>query len=298
MALDLGGIRKATRRVSEFARRNPKSPGSGDVHKLRTSIRHLKTALVALRLDSKRSVGSLLRGLRKVRRRAGRVRDMDVLTAKALTVDRSGEQDCLVRLLEHLGAERNKRARKLRQAIKKRRRKLRRGLERVERSAGRTGKDKDAGAAPDVAARALRLSSALSRPGRLGKDNLHEYRLRVKELRDVLRLSDRAADSALVKRLEAVKDAIGDWHDWVELTDIAADRLDHGASCELVRHLETIRDSRYRHALSLTRALIERHLRAKPRKRRKPAAARAPIATPVLETVAVIAQEGDSARAE
>ena len=31
MALDLGGIRKATRRVSKFARRNPMSPGSGDV---------------------------------------------------------------------------------------------------------------------------------------------------------------------------------------------------------------------------------------------------------------------------
>jgi CHAD domain-containing protein len=276
MSLDLDRVKKSARRVSKFAKRNPKRPSTDTVHKLRTSARHLESALVTLALDSKRGVKSLLRDLKKTHRRAGAVRDMDVLTAKALTIDWRGEQDCLVRLLEHLGAERSKRALKLRSAIAKRRRKVRRSLE-------RSREDDDAETVRATIAHALQVTSKLSHPGRLSKNNLHEYRLKVKELRDVLRLSNEAADSALVPKLEEVKDAIGDWHDWVELSDIAAERLDHGSACELSKRIAATRDQKYRHALSLTQGLIADHLRPRVKK--------ASVAPPVLEAVAAIAQD-------
>jgi CHAD domain-containing protein len=264
------------------------------VHELRTGARNLETAFVTLGLDSKRGIDSLRRDLEKIRRLAGSLRDMDVLTAAALNVDRRGEQDCLVRLLESLGAERSKRARKLRAAIAKRRRRflrsLERGLDRVERAT------EDADTVPGAVARAVQVSSKLSRPGRLTRKNLHEYRLEVKKLRDILRLSDRAADVALVPKLEEVKDAIGDWHDWVELTDVALDVLDHGASCQLTKRLAATRDTNYKRALSLTHALIARHLRPKRRKHRRRSAVRAPIAKPVLEAVAAIAEADDPER--
>jgi|SoiMethySBSTD1v2_1073268.scaffolds.fasta_scaffold197146_2 CHAD domain-containing protein len=287
MSLDLDRVKKSARRVSKFAKRNPKRPSTDTVHKLRTSARHLESALVTLALDSKRGVKSLLRDLKKTHRRAGAVRDMDVLTAKALTIDWRGEQDCLVRLLEHLGAERSKRALKLRSAIAKRRRKVRRslerGLKRVESVAERSREDDDAETVRATIAHALQVTSKLSHPGRLSKNNLHEYRLKVKELRDVLRLSNEAADSALVPKLEEVKDAIGDWHDWVELSDIAAERLDHGSACELSKRIAATRDQKYRHALSLTQGLIADHLRPRVKK--------ASVAPPVLEAVAAIAQD-------
>src|SRR5262249_12114964 len=99
------------------------------------------------------------------------------------------------------------------------------------------------------------------------------------------------ADSALAQKLQEVKDAIGDWHDWVELTDIAHDVLDHGASCALSKRLAETRETKYRHALSLAQALTARQLRSRARKRGKRAAKESPIAEPVLEAVTAIAED-------
>src|SRR5262245_18331847 len=84
MAFDIKRIHKSSRRVMKFLRKNSTRPGSNAVHNLRTSTRSLETTFVTLGLDSKQNVKRLLRGLRDVRRGAGRVRDMDVLTANAL----------------------------------------------------------------------------------------------------------------------------------------------------------------------------------------------------------------------
>jgi CHAD domain-containing protein len=299
VSFDIERIRKAKRRVAKFVKRNPKRPSPDAVHKLRTGARQLDAVLVALALDGERGAQPLLRRLKKARRLAGKVRDMDVLIAEALDIDRRGEQDCLVRLLEYLGAERDKGARKLRDRIAKRRSKilrdLERSLEQIERVAKRTREEpRDAGPMLGAGVRALGFSSKLSHPGRLTRANLHDYRLQVKELRDVLRLSDRAADTALVQKLGDVKAAIGDWHDWVELTDIAVEALDHRPSCELIKRIKGTRESKYRRALSLTKALIARQLRPRPRKRGKRSSASAPITAPVVEAVAAIVQEGGS----
>ena len=294
MALDLARIRKSTRRIGKFVKRNSKRPGSDAVHKLRTSVRHLESALTALEPEKPR-VKSLLRDLKKVRRLAGRVRDMDVLTASALSVDVRGEQDCMVRLLEHLGAERDRRARELRRALAKRRhritRALDRAIDRIERVAEKARASEDSTAVRGAVARAIQYSSKLSQPGRLTTKNLHEYRLQVKELRDILRLSGRAADSTVVRKLEDVKAAIGEWHDWLELADIANDVLDHGTSCALSKRLRDTRDEKFRHASSLARALIA-YLRPKTRKSKSRTA---PIAKPVLDAAAAIASGSDLA---
>lgn len=298
MSFNIKRIRKSTRRVAKFVERNAKRPRADAVHNLRTSARHLETALVILGLDAERGVDSLLRHLKKTRKHAGTLRDMDVLTADALEIDRHGEQSCLVKLLEHLGAERAKGARKLRGMIAKKRpkilRALARGLEHVELVAKRARKEpRSADAVLGAAVRALQFSAQLSRPGRLTRNNFHEYRLKVKDMCEVLRLPDRPANPALLQKLGEVKDAIGDWHDWVELHDIAADVLDHGPSCELVKCIKTTGDSKYTHALSLTRTLITHHLRTKPRKSTKRSATKGSIATPVLEAAAAIAHEAE-----
>src|SRR5207248_2028526 len=120
-------------------------------HNLRTSIRRLETTFITLRLDSKKQAKRLLRNLRVVRKAAGKVRDMDVRTADVLTVERDGEQDCLVQLLEHLGAERNKSVRKLRRAIETTNPQLRRDLKRYsERVEKRLQEGKNNSAASDA----------------------------------------------------------------------------------------------------------------------------------------------------
>src|SRR5262245_35546882 len=167
MSFDIKRIHKSSRRVVKFLRRNSTRPSSDAIHNLRTSTRSLETTFNALGLDSKRNLKRLLRGLGSVRKRAGKVRDMDVLTANALAVKETGERDCLVQLLEYLGAERNRYVDKLRRVIETENPKLRRDLKRsstrVEKVVRRAIEDpEDSDAAPATMAKAFQIVSELN----------------------------------------------------------------------------------------------------------------------------------------
>jgi len=223
---------------------------------------------MTLGLNSKRQVRRVLRGLRDVRKRAGKVRDMDVLTADALTIREDGEQDCLVQLLEHLGANRNKCAKKLRLAIETAtpqfRRILKQQSKHVEKRLKRAENDSaNSDAVPATMAKAIELASELRRPAHLSRKNLHPYRLKVKEMRNILQLSNEASSQEFFEKLGEVKDAIGEWHDWEALIAIARKLLNHGASCKLVKHLKVTSDSKYETALTLTNSLRSQYLKAK-----------------------------------
>src|SRR5262249_36258851 len=109
----------------------------------------------------------------------------------------------------------------------------------------------DSDATPATIAKAITLASELKEPTRLSRNNLHPYRLKVRELRNVLQLSDRTGEDEFFGKLGAVKDAIGEWHDWEELITIAKQLLDHGPSCKLIKQLNMISTSKYERALSL-----------------------------------------------
>jgi CHAD domain-containing protein len=265
MAFDIQRIQKSTRRVRKFLRKNSKRPSSNAIHNLRTSTRSLETTFTTLTPNPKGTAKRLLFGLADVRKRAGKVRDMDVLTAHILTVNQTGEQDCLVQLLEHLGAKRNKSTKKLRHVIAtaspQLRRNLKRNAKRVEKLLKEAESNRpDSDAMRVITAKAKTLSSELNSPGRLNRRNLHPYRLKVKELRDVLQLSNRPGDEEFLEKLGEVKDSIGEWHDWEELIAIASQLLDHGTSCELIKRLKDTSNSKYGRALSLTNNLRSNYL--------------------------------------
>jgi CHAD domain-containing protein len=117
------------------------------------------------------------------------------------------------------------------------------------------------GGAVNAAAFALKLESELNGRERLGRANLHPYRLKVKELRNTLRLAEET-DGALLDALREAKDVIGEWHDWEELHAIAREVLEHGAKCGLLHALKRICDEKYDEALHKAAVLKARHLRA------------------------------------
>ena len=285
MRIDLERTRKSARRVAKFLEKNPKTPSADVIHKLRASARHLESTFVALGLDSRRTKRPLP-DLGEIRKLAGKIRDMDIGTANALTLQLRGEQDCLVRLLEHLGARRRNRAKKLRRLVRAARPRLRRDVKRSVRRAAKllepskTDKAKNDAVAA-ATSRAIRFSSELRHAGRLTKKNLHEYRLKLKEFRDVLRLSDRPGSSDLLKHLGEVKDSIGDWHDWVELAAIAEPVLDHGTRCKLMKRLRETADSKYERAVSLAKGFARRYL--EPRNRRRGPSAALEAASAIAE---------------
>ena len=257
MALDNDRLNKPIQRLRKFFKKAPKRPTVDQIHRLRTSSRRFEAELEALGLSSGRNERRVLPDVQKIRKRAGKIRDLDVLTGHLLKLDVDGEQDCIVELVEAFGVKRAKQAKKLRKLVLRNRSQLRRRLKQSSRMLDELlskVEDADSGSQPatEVAANALRLAGDLKTPARLTKSNLHPYRLKVKALQYVLQLSDEAEQQEFIDKLRAVKDAIGEWHDWEELIAIAKESLDHGAECKLLPKLKTLSEEKYERALSLT----------------------------------------------
>jgi CHAD domain-containing protein len=238
MALDSSRIQNNIGKLRKVFEKPAKLRILKQVHDLRTRTRRIEALLPAAHLDSGRNAKRLLRDLRPVRKRAGKVRDMDVLTSHLLElhVDRGNEGDCAVQLLEHLGEERYRHGKKLERQVRKCRSDVRARLKRLSRdlaSATDSGQAKNADDAREprvnAAASALELGNELSDPKTLSRTNLHPYWLKVKELRDVLKVAEGNTDQEFIDALGACKDAIGEWHDWEELVAIASGVLTTGA---------------------------------------------------------------------
>ena len=266
MSFNVERIHKSTGKVLRFLKRKSRRPTPDTIHDLRTSIRTLEANFLTLPCTSKRKSRRLVSELSEIRKHAGRVRDMDVMTADALTANFSGEdEDCLVRLIEYLGAQRNKQTKQLRHTIKhlpKLWRHLKKDstrLEKLLKRAGQTPADSDVVSA--TMAKAIQLTSELNRPARLSRKNLHRFRLKVKELRNVLQLSRQRREPEFLKTLGEVKDAIGEWHDWEVLTAIAKQTLGHGKSCRMTEYLRATGNAKYRHALLTAMNLRRNYLK-------------------------------------
>ena len=269
MQLDVDRLQKPVRKVRKFIKKVPRRPTPDEVHDLRTNMRRVQASVEALSLDSKRKGQRLLKDLARLRKRAGKVRDMDVLTGFASNVHPKGEQGCVVQLLEHLGARREKYTKKLYTEVRQYGPALRKHLKRT-------------------AASALRLSTELETPSRLSRTNLHPYRLKVKKLRNVLQMAQRANDDPFVESL-GEKDAIGEWHDWEELISIANDVLDHGPKCQLLRELKGNSWVKYKHALRLTENMRKKYLGISKRRTHRSSGRVDGLAESVQAATAVIA---------
>ena len=268
MAVDADRMRKPVRKIRKLLKKMPASPSPEEVHDLRTNCRRIEATLEALSLDSGRTARQVLKQISKLRKRAGKVRDMDVLTSYVSQMPRpDGEQDCLVDLLEYLGAERGKHANKLDAARNQYAAPLRKHLKqtsrRMDKTLPRNGSRNSAGNTvnTNAAASALHLLFELNQPRHLARSNLHPYRLKVKELRNVLEMGENAKEKEFVKRLGEVKDAIGEWHDWEELLVIAKDVLNHGPRCQLLAELRKTTQAKFKNALALAESMRKQFLR-------------------------------------
>jgi CHAD domain-containing protein len=240
------------------------------VHKLRTRMRRFEAMIQALALGSRKNEHQLAQKLKPLRRRAGRVRDRDVFTQFASRPQLAGENDCSVRLLEHLGAERERQARKLSKAalsdyaaIRKRLKKSARFLDKTFPQRNTRSKPKNGSHAMELADRAAALAFKIEAELRdwpaLNRQNLHPFRLEVKKLRYVLQLAE-DSDSRFVASLEEVKDSIGQWHDWQELAGVAKEVIEY-ARCKLRQQIERTAEQKFEEALAGANRLRETYLK-------------------------------------
>ena len=257
MALDAKQVLKSVRKFRKTLKTAPASPTPEEVHTLRARARRVETVLETFSDIPKRRKRDILKQIANLHKRAGKVRDMDVLTAHLVTIPQlPTETDCAVQLLEYLGAKRETQAAKLQRVHHRYARQLRKRLKRCAQQMQKMLQRKSAGpvhnndVSSGITASALALESELAQTKALNRRNLHSYRLRIKELRNLLQLAQNAEQSDLVLRLGQAKDAIGEWHDWEELLATATNVLDHRPQCALLRELRKITETKYRTALA------------------------------------------------
>ncbi|MGH9572489.1 MAG: CHAD domain-containing protein [Candidatus Acidiferrales bacterium] len=265
MALNEKRLEKSIKKIRKILKKRAKPLDPQEVHDLRTRSRRIESSIQATQLSTKRNERALLGNLRRIRKRAGKVRDMDVLTSHVLNLRVKGEEECLTRLAEHLGSERYKQAEKLRRTIKRYGEKTRQQLKRTRRRFERKIEAASANGhklQSAAAITALQQSADLASPLTLNRGNLHPYRIKVKELRYILQVGEGEGDRKFVASLNETKDAIGEWHDWEELISIAQDVLDHVPHCALIGQLRRISLEKYESALTIVNKLRAAYLKA------------------------------------
>ena len=276
MPLDARELDRRVKKLRKSLKGFPKDPTADEVHDLRTRTRRVESILQSLEMDSYGNARKLLQGLQAVRKRAGKVRDLDVFTSYIVGLGVKEETPCVVRLLHHLGAKRQRQANKLhsvvqneasdlRQRLKRSRRRLHSTVDRFSRTkfeldSKRNGQGEEAPL--HAMSVALRLSKELAAAQRLGVNNLHPYRLEVKRLRYVLEMADGdgGREKAFIQQLKQVQDVIGEWHDWVELSAIAHKVLGPHPGCKLVGKIEETRNKTLKESLRVTEQMRRHYL--------------------------------------
>jgi CHAD domain-containing protein len=223
MAIAFNRVEKPLRQLRKLLRKLPANTTPDAVHKLRTSARQVEAIAMVLPPCGEKHVRRLFKSIQSLRRAAGRVRDMDVLTCQARALPLEIQGDAAACLISHLEASRKKYAAELLATVERRRKTTREHLRRYAKQLQRAQAPTSVANNTEQQAESLatHLAAELERWPVLTALNLHAFRLKVKELRSVLQLST-ASDHAVIDALGTAKDTIGTWHDWQLLYEAAA----------------------------------------------------------------------------
>jgi len=302
MAVDHQRTQHLFKKLSQLLGQNATRPHPEAVHDLRTISRRVEALLDALATEPDRNQRKLLRRLKRLRRRAGRVRDIDVQIIALRTLKIGRDSGRKAQLARHLNDRRSRRERKLQKALDPETiRNLRRRLTRVERAilaplparkpaaAIATASSAPAQPAPreevQPVSLALRMFATIARQqGAFTEATLHRFRTRSKRVRYVAEMAgDDPEAKRIVSQIKRMQDAIGDWHDWLTLSQTAQKLFAEPVDGPLIAALRNVTRAKFveatRHASDLKRNLLGRaQAAAKAAASRTAAPAKAPLA--------------------
>jgi CHAD domain-containing protein len=109
---------------------------------------------------------------------------------------------------------------------------------------------------PDVSRDPLSVARQILEPiakadGFPSEELVHQYRILGKRARYAAEFASLSPESAqFIAHIERVQDALGDWHDWLTLTQSAAERLGDVRESSLVAALHNVTGVKFRNALT------------------------------------------------
>jgi len=227
-------------RVSNLARK----PTPENVHGFRTSSRRVEALLRELTAKRSSNDKKLLKRLSRLRKKAGKVRDIDAQLAALRSLNFPQEASRKARLAHTLSDARTRARKRLQKDLDKK------SINQIRQRSKRASKQFRLG--PDVSPLtvAKRMMNALGASNPNDEQMLHHYRIVGKRARYVAELAkDEPEAKLLLEQLKRMQDRIGDWHDWLQL-QTRAQKLFGGASdSALVAALRNITRAKYRLAV-------------------------------------------------
>lgn len=239
-------FRKAERDLQKLSSNQDPEP----VHGFRTTARRVQTLLEEFVPDHTRNQKKLLKLLGRIRKRAGKVRDLDVQLAALRTLKIPQEPRRKTQLTHNLIELRAKHEKQLRKALTKD------DIHELLKRLKRTSKEIKLASNIDPLLAATRMLAQGNRPaGALTETVLHHYRVQVKRARYVAELAPKSAETTeFIAQMKLLQDAIGDWHDWLSLTHTASARLGHVQHSSLVAALRNVTGGKFRRAAAALQA--------------------------------------------
>jgi len=247
MSVDHERSRLAFERLNRQLTRLARKTAPESVHKFRTYGRRVEALLDELVAEPNRNDRKLVKLLGRLRKKAGRVRDLDVQIAALRNLKIPSEPARKTQLLQTLAEERILREQKLAKAFDA-------GTidelqKRIKRSARHAHLSNDS----DPLGLAKRQLAQLGRErGPLTEKLLHQYRIVGKRARYLAELAGKDQEAArLVQQLKRMQDVLGDWHDWLKLSQRAEGLFGSVQDSPLVAALHNVTGAKFRQAINV-----------------------------------------------
>jgi CHAD domain-containing protein len=250
------------------------------VHRLRTAIRRIESLVAYARPHRGHKQEKVLENLSALRKRAGKVRDLDVQMRLLDAIANTSTRQHRHALNELLKRKRSRQATRLSEAIADvQTAKLDGHVERLLEKAAEASNAIEKPEAPLVQARQqlARLAEETTVNASTKARVLHKVRIRIKRMRYLAELAGKTADREnFLTELKAAQDVLGDWHDWEELTFTAEKQFGDRLNCPLLVEVRALFAAKHVAACSAVAQLLASEAAASLRK--QPRAAESPRA--------------------
>lgn len=242
MAVDQTQCRIVFQKLDRQLTKVAKKLDPTSVHKFRTYSRRVEALLEELHPEPSRNDRRLLKLLGRLRKKAGRVRDLDVQMSNLRSLKIAREAGQKSQLQRALVQERGKREKKLAQSLnKEKKRELRKRLKRAS-------DDLEVPQSKPPLNATMREFIQLGRgQGPLTEKTLHQYRIAGKRARYLAELAGKDPEAQrVIEQLKALQDVIGDWHDWLKLAERAEELFGGVRDSALVAALRNLTRAKFR----------------------------------------------------
>lgn len=261
---------KLAQRLASVLGELPDDPSPKYVHRIRTAVRRIESLVSYAQPDLGRKQQKALQEIATLRKRAGKVRDVDVQLELLKEIANRSTGDDRNALSGYLQQRREKQVGRLMSAVKKiADSKFVAHLERiVEKAAVAARSGNHHGILSDSAKHLSKVEAEFTSQSTHDAAQLHRVRIQIKKTRYLAELAkDTPERRSLLERLKSAQDALGAWHDWQLLAQASEKQFRQRMNCPLLVEVRALLAARQASAAAAVHQLFARSPQASPKRK-------------------------------